>query len=179
MSQDKIDKRYSKQTIEIITRCLNEMLEKEGVHGINKPSYDATIYLKEIVRRSGGIISVENWSTNHVSNMNMIVNIDNSYEIKLSPTASILKDNFDIAHNLGHFFLHVNRLGKRSDKVSFTRYENNEEDIEANMFATSLLMPKLEFLSEWNKRDGSLISMTKFFGVSKEKIQERKSSLKI
>lgn len=52
---------------------------------------------------------------------------------------------FSVAHELGHLLLHLN-------SYNVTEWEENEnEEKEANEFASYFLMPKLAFENEWNK----------------------------
>lgn len=50
----------------------------------------------------------------------------------------ILRDNFTIAHELGHFLLHTQGTGK---PVKIGRFEDNVQEKQANRFAGALLLP--------------------------------------
>ncbi len=80
---------------------------------------------------------------------------DSSFEISLnSANSTIERDNFTLAHELGHLFLHMGYLidtekwksiNDYTDSVYY-RYGYNEEEYEANEFAANFLMPRDEFL---------------------------------
>ena len=69
--------------------------------------------------------------------------------IILGTNKSAVRRNFDLAHELGHLLLHKSQ-DKDEDLESLER--------EANYFASCFLLPKAEFLEDFEKRVGSRIS---------------------
>lgn len=73
--------------------------------------------------------------------------------------------NLKIARELGHFFLHfINDDGR--DKV-FRRVSYTEDDRqrEATRFALALLMPKEDYVTQYNTNNGDLIKVADAFDV--------------
>lgn len=78
---------------------------------------------------------------------------------------SVERRIFSAAHELGHILLHLNSYN--SDLTS----EDKNEEKEADMFASHLLMPEHEFLLEWQKADNCdfvdrVIKLKQIFRVS-------------
>ena len=78
----------------------------------------------------------------------VLVRQGNSAVIGTNSTQSVQRQRFTIAHELGHFLLHegITNHVDRSYRVNFRSAESsqatNVEEIEANYFAASILMPK-------------------------------------
>lgn len=78
----------------------------------------------------------------------VLVRNDGSAIIGTNSTQSTQRQRFTIAHELGHFLLHegIKEHVDRSYRVNFRSAESsqatNVEEIEANHFAASILMPK-------------------------------------
>lgn len=78
----------------------------------------------------------------------VLVRQGNSAIIATNSTQSVQRQRFTIAHELGHFLLHegITNHVDRSYRVNFRSAESsqatNVEEIEANYFAASILMPK-------------------------------------
>ena len=62
---------------------------------------------------------------------------DGSFVITIPANNSPLRDVFTVAHELGHYFLHSDRISP----ASFNRSGTNQKETEANWFAAELLMP--------------------------------------
>lgn len=90
--------------------------------------------------------------------------------------SSVARDNFTIAHELGHYFLH--RVDETSDVLRFTRRGSNRREWEANWFAAELLMPEIEFTKEAKKNNNEYYLAQKF-GVSTSAVSVRMSSLNL
>lgn len=86
------------------------------------------------------------------------------------------RKRFTIAHELGHFFLHHN--GEPLDFVDLRSGVSNFKEVEANKFATALLMPQNEVTNEYNKLlfpTGE--ELARIFNVSKVTMQIRLKEL--
>ncbi|HEU4965368.1 MAG TPA: ImmA/IrrE family metallo-endopeptidase [Bacilli bacterium] len=83
------------------------------------------------------------------------------------------RKKFTIAHELGHFFLHLQEVD--GDFVEFSgahQYENPNREIEANQFASAMLMPRNHLETAW-QMGLSIDEMAKKFGVSADSMKYR------
>jgi len=98
------------------------------------------------------------------------------FVIFLSPYTSPLRDNFTIAHELGHYFLHFDhRCQSLNGPVIFNRYGSGKDEWQANRFAAAFLMPKEEFVNMYKKYRGNTRLVAGYFEVSEPAIQTRSS----
>jgi Zn-dependent peptidase ImmA (M78 family) len=94
------------------------------------------------------------------------------------------RKQFTIAHELGHYFLHLTDDGEYIDKdANLFRRQPGEgttpergREIQANMFAASLLMPEGEVRRYWQKYH-SIGKLARIFNVSEEAMGYRVDSL--
>ena len=112
----------------------------------------------------------------------LAIKIDSPYQLR-----------FTIAHELGHYFLHlmeggVIKEGEVRDQL-INRFwgrepaegpvsENLAREIEANWFAAELLMP-MEFVREEWERTPNIPSLARMFGVTEEAIGYRIAGLNL
>jgi len=88
-------------------------------------------------------------------------------EIYLNKEHSKVRNTFTLAHELGHFFLHKDpSLKFRVDKC----LENNSEEIEANYFAASFLVPKEKLLLILRETK-NIPAIAQYFAVSEDVIK--------
>lgn len=113
----------------------------------------------------------------------LLVRTGHSAIIGINSTQSRVRQRFTIAHELGHFLLHEGiihhvdhgyRVNFRSDLSSSA---TNVEEIEANFFAASLLMPK-HFLQALNgvealDDDVKVAELARTFDVSRHAMSLR------
>lgn len=88
------------------------------------------------------------------------------------------RQNFTIAHELGHYYLHM----KDDDNgiiISF-RGDSNPVEREANIFASEILMPKDIMYEEYNKMPFPTVgSLARIFNVSKATMEIRLQELEL
>ena len=100
----------------------------------------------------------------------------NGGKIVLPLDTSRARDNFTVAHELGHIYLNHrpddNGVFRRSGK-------STQEEIEANLFAAEFLMPKDKFTEAAQKFDFDENSLANEFEVSKTAALVRMSALKL
>ena len=82
--------------------------------------------------------------------------------IEVPCTSSPLRDNFTIAHELGHLFLHKTEESKEFHRSG----EPKTEEVEANIFAAEFLMPEDEFKNKAKEFNNSERMLASYFGVS-------------
>lgn len=98
-------------------------------------------------------------------------------KIILSNLTNDLRNNFTIAHELGHLFLHSQNIKER--QISFNRFGSNRLEWEANWFAAAFLMPEKEFKEKNYEVNSSVYDLSLFFNVSESAIKIRKKELGI
>ncbi|MBF0138544.1 MAG: ImmA/IrrE family metallo-endopeptidase [Magnetococcus sp. DMHC-1] len=101
--------------------------------------------------------------------------------IYLPPFTGILRDNFTIAHEIGHLQLHVPEYFKQhpdSDRVRVNRFGNDKPELQANRFAAALLMPAEIFTSIGVETGWDIPALSIQFSVSQPAAQFRADFLK-
>ncbi|MBI9021492.1 MAG: ImmA/IrrE family metallo-endopeptidase, partial [Verrucomicrobia bacterium] len=61
---------------------------------------------------------------------------------------SVERQIFSLAHELGHLLMHKDSYGKCSEDLT------DEQEAEADRFAAAFLMPRDQFIAEWNENRG-------------------------
>jgi Zn-dependent peptidase ImmA (M78 family) len=109
--------------------------------------------IRHVVQQLGGNLEIGNL---HLDNQDgsILVNGEGHFTIYLPEHTGDLRDNFTIAHELGHYILHTNYGAKVTNlkqeiqdlqAVGFYRHESNRLEWEANWFGSSFLMPESDF----------------------------------
>lgn len=122
--------------------------------------------VRALVRQLGGRVAIGD------SRESLHVNGPGDFTIFLPHMTSSRRDRFTIAHELGHYFLHY-LYPKRTAAASFGRGERNIVETQANVFASSLLMPAEQFRAAWSKHSGNLRALAKIFDVSPAAVEVR------
>lgn len=101
------------------------------------------------------------------------------------------RQRFSIAHEIGHYVLHVlrNNQGQRlfsctssdmelsSTDAASDRAAHQRRELEANQFASALLMPEQSVRAMYKVTGGSVRRLTTHFGVSPQAMEIRLSRL--
>jgi Zn-dependent peptidase ImmA (M78 family) len=106
------------------------------------------------------------------------VNKPGDFTIYLPQLTSARRDRFTLAHELGHYFLHY-RYPATEGPESFGRGERNLEETQANVFASSLLMPADKFRSAWRETGGDKWEVGRRFQVSPRAAEVRAEVLRL
>jgi Zn-dependent peptidase ImmA (M78 family) len=111
----------------------------------------------------------------------LTINHDGSFTIFVPLTTSPLRDNFTIAHELGHYFLHFLIPFERGDDPDrhFQRGGSSRLETQANVFAAALLMPEAEFRKAYRNLQGDVYAIASHFNVSSAAARVRASSLRL
>lgn len=135
--------------------------------------------LNKIVDLTGGTVEVvEDPSQQEVDGGSLVIRGKSDYSICLSPYTTPLRDNFTIAHELGHYFLHFFLKMPAPDvPLCFTRYGTGPIEWQANRFAAALLMPAGLFREKHEAYSGDEFCLSGFFDVSRAAIQARREAL--
>ncbi|MBA7553525.1 hypothetical protein ES705_46118 [subsurface metagenome] len=143
---------------------------------------ETSVTLKDVVEnRLGGIIEyVSDLRTNGNEIEAKIEKHKKSFKITINENMIKTRNNFAIAHELGHLFIHMgylindklwNSVDEYSDSVYF-RFGYSEEELEANEFAAAFQMPEDEYNNilrqNINKDTINFDKIAHHFGVSIE-----------
>ncbi|WP_281645754.1 ImmA/IrrE family metallo-endopeptidase [Parendozoicomonas sp. Alg238-R29] len=84
---------------------------------------------------------------------------------------------FTLAHEIGHVALHGEVEGNFIDHRS--PGPKTPKELEADMFASELLMPEFHFRSSWSEWDGVPSLIATVYGVSEQAVKVRAKILKL
>lgn len=98
--------------------------------------------------------------------------------IRLSPITGFLRDNFTIAHELGHYFLHSGSP-PGTVPIRVGRWGADLLEQQANRFAASFLMPRRLFAEAWSRLRCNAGLVAALFNVSPKAAEIRARSLKL
>ena len=111
--------------------------------------------IEELVNRMGGRLLIDKSGAYYDGTIRKVG--DTEFEIKISSSQGNERKNFTVAHELGHLFIH---MGFRTDYMLWNsqgvndiyhRFGNSEQEIQANEFAASILMPRECFIEKVNR----------------------------
>lgn len=88
-----------------------------------------------------------------------------NFTVHLPPLTSDRRDRFTIAHELGHYFLHY-LYPHQDGPMAFGRGSRNRAETQANVFASSLLMPADAFKQAAAQHGNDWWRIGEEFGVS-------------
>lgn len=140
-----------------------------------KAEFDIGAPVSQIVKRFGGkvhMLSLDELANEHGA---IYVHGRCDFDIIIPDFTSAKRDQFTIAHELGHYFLH-SRQGKQPVEARRLTQEHGRAEWEANWFAASLLMPEAEFRAAVEKRLKPVV-LADIFGVSVEAAEVRRKIL--
>lgn len=149
---------FTKGTIEKIAEKIAEELE-----------FESGSDLFEFVGRLGGKVRVVDfWDTNQEHGA-MTAKAPGDFVINIPDHTSPRRDNFTIAHELGHYFLHFLRIFDQfesGDVFHAKRFGSDRVEWEANWFASAFLMPEQQFRGKFEDFSGDLYELSDSFKVS-------------
>lgn len=146
---------------------LSDFIRTKLESAVNKWS-DKREFLDKAVLTLNGVISVSSspLGTDETGG-SLIIYPDKKFEIFLSPFTSPLRDNFTIAHELGHLFLHYPFNNSTKKPIRFTRYGSDLIEWQANRFAAAFLMPMDQLLVRREKYKNDIEAIASYFEVSR------------
>ncbi len=98
----------------------------------------------------------------------------NKYKITVNGNDPLVRQRFTIAHELGHYVFHRdfiktgvddNRAYRASDTVKYTNYLKKHHEVEANRFASALLLPP-KIVEEYQRNIPDIKELAQKFKVS-------------
>ena len=148
----------SDEDIESLTSQIRELTEVSSNNSIDVIS---------IARKLGFKIVKTSFNNENISGK-IEIN-DKEKIISVNKNESSLRQRFTIAHELGHAI-----LNNEKNKIDYRKYDRgyNKAEFQANLFASSLLMPKESVLKIWAS-SYSLKLLSKFFEDSESAVSIR------
>jgi Zn-dependent peptidase ImmA (M78 family) len=161
--------------IEVLTKRIRDsVIAKMGKDN----SVGTSVLLGWLVDKLGGEIRVaEDLANIEGHGGSLVIFEKRKFIIWLSPYTSPLRDNFTIAHELGHYFLHYDHKNNGNQQVVFARYGSDIFEWQANRFAAAFLMPRDEFIRQHNALGGDVRMVAGHFEVSRPAVEVRAQSL--
>lgn len=155
------------ETKNYISTLTDKIREK---YSITTPIQDMT----EIVKKIGGnVIQKYNFDSYYDAT---VMKTNDTFYIAIPIISDMQRKNFAIAHELGHLFLHMGfktNVEVCDNQVlnKYIRFSMIEQEIQANEFAASLLIPKDEYINEIkqqtkNNQDIDIKAISEKFNVS-------------
>lgn len=137
--------------------------------------------LPDLVKKNRGELSYIGFMDDDQTDA-IVVEPDGAFRIRLSSHTGALRDNFTIAHELGHFVLHwplVRKNNPRCGMKATRKVDDTQESLrrcewEANWFASAFLMPEEAFMEAYRAGNASEI-----FGVTQAAVEVRAKALGI
>lgn len=131
------------------------------------PETTADELLTRLVKALGGEIVVSNSADDRERDGgSLLIREPGDFVIRLSPYTSPLRDNFTVAHELGHYVLHYPHDDPPREPVMYNRYGSGLLETEANRFAAALLMPVEELKTARIRYKDDVYRIAGRFGVS-------------
>lgn len=164
------------QIEQVAASLLNSVRKAEGICDLR-----GRALLDSVVARTGGTVRVlDDPSQQEVDGGTLLIKGEKDYWVFLSPFTTPLRDNFTIAHELGHFVLHFFLAkDKPSLPISFLRYGEGRLEAQANRFAAAILMPEVEFRDKVTAFSKNRYQIAGYFEVSVPAVEVRAGTLGI
>jgi Zn-dependent peptidase ImmA (M78 family) len=131
-------------------------------------SYSDDFNIERVVDDLGGRILMTDFWEDAAKTGSLTVHGLRNFEIFIPSHTTRERDQFTIAHELGHYILHyLPNVDPRAEAgLQIDRYGDSAIETEANLFAFAFLMPKSLFSEAYTQSEGDLSSIAKKFGVS-------------
>jgi Zn-dependent peptidase ImmA (M78 family) len=169
---------------------LNQRIERLATEALSTTGVSKAPVPVEIVARRLGLTVKPSDFTDDISGVLVIE--DGSGAIGYNKTHAKVRQRFTIAHEIGHYQLHKDKIPLFVDKGYSAVYRDSasatgevKREREANAFAAALLMPRhllieaIEGHSFDLSEDKSLKELSELFGVSTQAMAFRLSNLKL
>jgi Zn-dependent peptidase ImmA (M78 family) len=161
-------------------------LSRASIQDIAEKIADAVKYqpgedLRSVVERIGGKIKiVDVWNETDEGAGSLVAHGPGNFEITIPTHTNHVRDNFTIAHELGHYFIHYLLADQKRDvgkPYKANRYGSGRDEWEANWFAGAFLMPEEKYRSVFIQDKGDVSAVAKRFGVSANAAKVRAQAL--
>jgi Zn-dependent peptidase ImmA (M78 family) len=107
----------------------------------------------------------------------ILVKEKEEWEILVNNAHHLNRQRYTIAHELAHYCLHKHYKQKFEDQIFFRGVESDKEEMQANAFASEILMPEQEFRKLVDDGIRQIDLLADKFGVSTLALRIRAKSL--
>jgi Zn-dependent peptidase ImmA (M78 family) len=166
------------------------MIDKKQIENVARKVLESTklskIPVDPIEIANNLNIKVQNAVFNDESLSGMIAKREDNTIILVNLNDSPFRKRFTIAHELGHYIMHIKETGEfvdhdidlfRGEEQLTSEYSNaRKEEIEANIFASALLMDEEQVKKEWESYK-DISKLAESFQVSRTAMGIRTGSL--
>ncbi len=87
------------------------------------------------------------------------------------------RQRYTIAHEIGHYLLHRHLQVEFQDRIFFRGAERSKEELQANSFASEVLIPESDFRQMVSEGKNKVDELAKTFGVSTLALRIRAKNL--
>nr|WP_249130836.1 ImmA/IrrE family metallo-endopeptidase [Bradyrhizobium diazoefficiens] len=131
-------------------------------------SYSVDYDIERVVQDLGGRIHLNDFWDNAAKTGSLTVHGLRNFEIFVPSHTTHERDQFTIAHELGHYILHyLPNVDPRAEaELQIDRYGDSAIEAEANLFAYAFLMPEILFREAYTRFEGNLSAVASTFRVS-------------
>lgn len=173
-------------TILPIVVMVNKMLDLTSI--IRDPQYQGPpVNIEGIIRSMGIELNKSAELPDQISGQ--LERLPNDkYKISINKMDHYYRKRFTMAHELGHYILHLHLIGdgvddnrayrSTADGIYYNQDIRQEDETEANRFAASILMPEA-ILREHTQKDFLLEDLARKFQVSVQAMRIRLKGLNI
>jgi predicted transcriptional regulator len=151
-------------------RLSRSEIEKLAEEFAQNLGYSTGLSLRRLIEGLGQQVTFANIEDHPES---LVVQPDGRFEIFLPMHTSAARDQFTMAHELGHYFLHHEL---KNEVVRYNRSGSDLAEVEANWFAAAFLMPADVFRTFESQ---PTFRVANHFGVSEAAAKVRARSLGI
>ncbi len=102
---------------------------------------------------------------------------DNSWELLINKNHHPNRQRYTIAHEVGHYCLHRHLKTEFKDKIFFRGGDTTRQELQANSFASEVLMPEHEFRRLVREGTKSIEQLANIFKVSTLALRIRAKNL--
>lgn len=160
---------YVTEPARLSNKSIEEYAERVGRHH-HIYDWDGRADIDAFLARLGGDVRYAQ------QDESLQVRADGRFTIFIPHFTSSRRDRFTIAHELGHYFLHY-LYPKRQGEIWFGRGGTDRAETEANVFASTLLMPADDFRRAYREVGGDIWKLAALFDVSPKAAEVRASVL--
>lgn len=151
---------------------VDQLLTLGSQHDVNTSPLDVKALLSVLGIR---LLSIP--MSDDISGMLSLADNGKDWVVKVNALHHPNRQRFTIAHEIAHFARHRFQQAEFKDLNFFRNGESNPMEVEANRFASELLMPESAFRDKVKVFSGSIEEIAQYFKVSTLAVRVRAKNL--